>query len=90
MRYTDDVKPEDLVAFARRDWAGIAASKEAQWLTERRRRGVAWCIEIADTLRRQAVLQHPGWPTVDDRQADIDTHIRVGSALRRVRYPGHH
>ena len=66
----------------------MEASKDAQWLEERRRRGVAWCFRIADNLRRQASRQHLSWPTADERQADLEMHVRVGQALRRVRRPG--
>ena len=76
--------------FAGRDWKSVAASKEAQWLTERRRRGIRWCFEVAEGLRRQVVRQHPDWPTAADRAADLDVHVRVGNALRRVRRTGNH
>jgi hypothetical protein len=84
------VRAEDLAAFAARDWKSLAASKEAHWLTERRRRGVGWCFEVADGLRRQVARRSPGWPTAEERQDDLDTHVRVGSALRRVRHAGDH
>ena len=50
------------MAFARRDWDALAASKDAQWLRERRRHGVAWCLRVADDLRRHVVLQRREWP----------------------------
>jgi len=90
VRYTGDVRAKDIAAFAHRDWKTVAASKEAQWLTERRRRGVRWCLEVADDLRRQVVQRHPAWPTANERQDDLDTHVRVGTALRRVGHPGDH
>jgi hypothetical protein len=90
VRYSTTVRAKDVAAFAGRDWAAIAAAKDAQWLTERRRRGTAWCVAVADDLRRQVQRQHPTWPTPEERQADLDTHVRVGSALRRVRRTGHH
>jgi hypothetical protein len=82
------VRPDDIAAFVRRDWAALASSKDAQWLEERRRRGVAWCFRIADELRRQVVLRQPDWPEPSERQADLDTHVRVGKALRRVHRGG--
>ena len=90
VRYIGIVRAEDIAAFAGRDWKAVAACKEAHWLTERRRRGVRWCLEVAEGLRRQVVRQHPAWPTADDRQADLDTHVRVGNALRRVRHASNH
>jgi hypothetical protein len=78
------VRRQDVAAFARRDWKALAASKDESWLAERRRRGVAWCIQIADELRRQVVTQRPTWPSPEEREADIAVHLRVGRALRRV------
>jgi hypothetical protein len=82
------VEAKDLAAFAARDWEAVSASKETQWLSERRRRGVRWCLEVAEELRRQVLRRHPAWPTADERQDDLDTHVRVGNALRRVRHAG--
>ena len=84
------MQAKDIAAFVRRDWSAVTACKEDQWLTERRRRGVRWCFEIAEDLRRQAARLHPDWPTVDERADDLDTHVRVGAALRRVRAAGGH
>lgn len=90
LRYTAVVQAKDLAAYARRDWETVAAAKEEQWIAERRRRGVRWCLEVADGLRRQVVQRHPSWPTRDERRDDLDTHVRVGAALRRVRHTGGH
>ena len=90
LRYTRDVRARDIAAFAHRDWKTVAACKEAQWLTERRRRGVRWCLEVAEGLRQQVLQRHPTWPTADERQDDLDTHVRVGTALRRVRHTRDH
>ena len=90
MRYARLVRPEDIAAFARRDWETAAAYKQAQWLEERRRRGVSWCFRLADDLRRQVARQQPTWPTAAERRADLDSHVRVGEALRRVHRAGRH
>jgi hypothetical protein len=90
VRYTDSVRAKDIAAFAGRDWTALAASKDAQWLAERRRRGIAWCFRVADDLRRQVLRQQPAWPSTKERLADLDTHVRVGEALRRVRRAGDH
>jgi hypothetical protein len=47
------VRPQDLLAFARRKWDDLAASRDEQWLVERRRRGVAWCVQV----ELQAVIE---------------------------------
>jgi hypothetical protein len=78
------VRSEDIAAYVRRDWQAVGAAKDEQWLEERRRRGVAWCFRVADALWRQAVRQHPGWPSAEEREADVASHVRVSEALRRV------
>ena len=90
VRYTRPMQPKDIAAFIRRDWSAVASCKEDQWLSERRRRGVRWCFEVAEGLRQQVLQRHPGWPTADDRRDDLDTHVLVGAALRRVRAVGRH
>jgi hypothetical protein len=82
------VRREDVAAFARRDWDAVVASKDEQWLAERRRRGVAWCIGIADELRRQVLAQRPGWPSPEEREEDLAAHERVAKVLRRVHRAG--
>ena len=84
------MEAKDIAEFMRRDWNAKASCKDDQWLTERRRRGVRWCLEVAEGLRRQVLQRHPGWPTTDERRDDLDTHVRVGAALRRVRAVARH
>ena len=77
---------EDIIAFAQRDWDVIAEHKRHYWaenamtVDERPR--------IADELWRYARELHPEWPTPEQREEDLATHVRVGEALRRVRRPG--
>ena len=78
------VRSQDIAGFARRDWDALAASKDEQWLAERRRRGVAWCVRVADDLRRQVLGQRPAWPSPEERDEDLAVHLRVTGALRRV------
>ena len=78
------VRRQDIAAFARRDWDALAASKDEQWLDERRRRGVAWCVQVADELRRQVLRQRPAWLSAEEREDDLAVHLRVTRTLRRV------
>ena len=76
---------EDIIAFAQRDWDAIAEHKRRYWaesaMTADER------LRIADELRRYARELHPDWPTREQREEDLATHVRVGEALRRVRRP---
>lgn len=79
------MRREDIIAFASRDWDAIAEHKRRYWadnaMTPDER------LAIADELRNHALALHPDWPTPEQREEDLATHIRVGEALRRVRRP---
>lgn len=80
------MRKEDIIAFAQRDWEAIAERKRRYWaenaMTADER------LHIADELRRHARELHPDWPTPEQREEDLATHVRVGEALRRVRRSG--
>jgi hypothetical protein len=78
------VKKLDILAFARRDWAAVAESKAAYWASREKAAGAGAGIEAGDQPRRQILMSHPGWPAEEDRQVDIETHVRVAACLRRV------
>lgn len=75
---------EDLVRFARRDWAAVAAAKEQHWLRQKRSMSPADVLQMGDVLRRHARSVRADWPSADERRADHETHRRVGQALRAV------
>ncbi len=78
------MRAEDAQAFMRRDWAAVAAAKDAAWLEVRRTDGITGVIRIADELREQALLLHPHWPSEEERAEDLSTHTRVAEAMRRA------
>jgi hypothetical protein len=78
------MRPDDVARLAHRDWDAVDASKTEQWLHERQRRGIPWCLRIAEELRRQVVRQRAEWPSAEERETDLATHVRVSEALRRV------
>ena len=78
---------EDLIRFARRGWAAVAAAKEQHWLRQKRAMSPAEVWQMSDVLRRHARTLNPDWPSQADREADIETHHRVGVALRAISRP---
>lgn len=66
---------ESIRAFASRPWAEIEHLKRRYWaesdLTP------AELLALADELRRHALSVRPDWPDYTERQADLDTHIRI-------------
>jgi hypothetical protein len=74
------VKTSDLIQFARRDWNSLADLKAAHWKDV----GAAEALRVGDELRRFAQRQHPGWPSEEERRLDLETHVRVTTALHRA------
>lgn len=70
--------------FVDRDWAAVRAAKDAFWGERIARRGAIEGLRIADELRRQALLQNPAWPTAEDREHDLQAHIRLAALFRRA------
>ena len=75
---------DDILAFARRDWAMVAESKTRYWLDRKRALSAAELLAVGDELRRHALAVRPDWPTDAERAADLATHERVTEALRAV------
>jgi hypothetical protein len=44
VRYSAGMSREDLIRFARRDWAAVARAKDRHWLREKRARSEATCV----------------------------------------------
>jgi hypothetical protein len=81
------MNPEDLRAFARRDWTAIAKSKARFWIEAKRRMDGAEALSIGEVLRRQVLAARPDWPSPSERAEDLSTHARVSAALSRVSRP---
>jgi hypothetical protein len=78
------MRNEDIVAFATRDWAAIAASKQRRWAAQKEGMTSAEALQVGDQLRYHAYSLHPDWPTDADRRDDLAMHVRVSESLRRV------
>ena len=78
------MNPEDLRAFATRDWDLVAREKERWWAERGRELSAAEKLRIGDMLRRHAKRLRPDWPSPEERRQDLETHARVSEALRSV------
>ncbi|HEX2798474.1 MAG TPA: hypothetical protein VHQ44_02275 [Thermoanaerobaculia bacterium] len=78
------MEASDIARFARRDWSVLAELKADYWASMKARQGAGGGLLIADELRQHAQRVHPDWPFEEDRREDLETHIRVGAALRSV------
>ena len=79
------MRREDLVAFARRDWALIDSEKTRFWVHQQRVSTPGQSLALGDELRRYAMTLQPHWPSDADRAEDMAGHERVAKALRRTR-----
>jgi len=70
--------------YVSRDWQAARDSKDAYWAERIARLGPGEGLRIADELRRQVLRQHPGWPSDEDRRADLLAHVRLAELLRRA------
>jgi hypothetical protein len=64
-------------------WDLLAAYKDQYW-RERKQLGLREALRVVDSLRTQAQFFNPSWPTPEDREADLETHVRVSAALART------
>ncbi len=73
-----------ILEFVSREWDAVRKSKDEYWVERIERLGRLESFRIAEELRRQALLQHPGWPHPSDRREDILAHARFAELLRRA------
>lgn len=72
--------PDDLRAYAARDWSITNVARAREPVSVRVGLGIA-LYEAMRTTR-------PGWPTDQDRIRDLESHCRVRSLLDRARHVG--
>lgn len=74
----------DAARFVERDWRAVAALKEGYWIERLRRLGPAEGLRVVDELRRQILASRPGWPSVEERREDQESHRRLAELLHRA------
>lgn len=72
--------PHPAAALLTKRWDLLAEYKDQRW-REQKRLGAQEAWRVVDSLRAQVQLFNPTWPTPEDREADLQTHIRVSAAL---------
>jgi len=83
-RYDEQVIARGIREYVSRDWRAVRDAKDAYWGERIARLGPLEAFRIAEELRRQALLQNPGWPHPDDRRLDLESHVRVAELLHRA------
>ena len=77
---------EDILAYARRDWAAVEAAKAADWAERKATMSAGDLLALSDLLRRNVLALRPDWPSAAEREADLAAHVELSKRLRRVRY----
>jgi len=77
------VPPHPAAALLSKRWDLLAEYKDQYW-RERKRLGAWEALRVVDALRTHVQYFNPNWPTPEDREADLQTHIRVSAALART------
>jgi hypothetical protein len=70
--------------FVARDWEAARASKAIYWAQRIDRLGAAEGLRIAEQLRRHVLACDPGWPHIEDREADLRFHVGLADRFRRA------
>ncbi len=83
-RYNDVVITRGIREFVSRDWGAAREAKDAYWGERVARLGPLEGLRIAEELRRQALVQQPGWPDSADRRRDVLDHVRLAELLHRA------
>jgi hypothetical protein len=83
-RYDELMIARGIREYVSRDWRAVRDAKDAYWGERIARLGPIEAFRIAGELRRQALLQNPGWPRSDDRSVDLQFHARLAELLHRA------
>lgn len=75
--------PHPAAALLSKRWDLLAHYKDEYW-RDRKQLGLREALRVVDALRTQARFFRPDWPTQEDREQDLQTHIRVAAALART------
>lgn len=78
---------EEILAFARRDWAALADAKSEYWVERKRSMTAADALAVGEALRQHVHELRPDWPDASERAADMAVHLRVSEALHAVSIP---
>jgi hypothetical protein len=75
------VNPEDLRAYARRNWRAAEMRKREHWAREVAERGPLAAFEASQALWEHMRRLRPAWPSPEERRADLAHHMALKRAL---------
>jgi hypothetical protein len=74
-------------AFLDEDCSDASQATDHFWRLYKRTRGVAAAFRLVDEVRQQYLAAHPDWPSAEEREEDMATHLRVIDVIRRIQVP---
>ena len=75
------MNPDDLRAYARRDWRAAERGKREHWAREVAERGPLATFEASQALWEHMRRLRPDWPSPEERRADVAHHVALKRAL---------
>ena len=78
------VNVADIQGFCARDWRLIERVKSDCWVEQKATATPSAAIELAAGLLQYARTLRPDWPNTTEREADLESHIRLAGMLQRV------
>ncbi len=75
------MNPEDLRAYARRNWRAAEMRKREHWAREVAERGPLATFEASQALWEHMRRLRPDWPSPEERRADLAHHVALKRAL---------
>jgi hypothetical protein len=78
------VKAADIRGFCARDWRLVERAKADCWVEQKAAASSSAAIELAAELLQYARTLRPDWPNASEREADLESHIRLAGVLQRV------
>jgi len=79
-----DILPSDIVAFVRRDFAGVAEAKQRYWTEQYEASGAAAALRAAQQLFDHAQRVRAPFPSACESAADLAFHVAFKEKLDRA------
>jgi len=78
------MSPDEVRAYAHRDWRATERSKRDYWAGELATRGPLATFEASQALWAHMRRIRPDWPSPEERRADLAHHLALKRALDLV------
>ena len=75
---------KDVLDYAGRPWAETASAKASHWVREYRARGPEVTLRAAHSLWLHMSRVRCDWPTIQDRESDLEHHLELRRNLDRA------